>query len=540
MIIIEKSYNLITQNIYNNDKIIYITQFYIPENIDRYNEIKYCLNKNYNNKYIDKIYLLNEKIYTDEELGINDINKIIQININKRIEYSDIFIFVNNNNIKGYIIFSNSDIYLDDSINILHYSLLSSEKLMISLLRYEDKNIIFGPRPDSNDTWIFHSNYTINNNRLNGLKFKLGINGCDNKYNYICKILGYNIINCPNKIKSYHVHKSNIRNNQNERIEPPYLFIEPLDNISIINNFKSETYYFSKYNFNDNYILKKYIENKINNNSNFIIPRIAGIENNFAYIGYLIKNKEFNSNIINIINYINNNIITMKNNAGISLLNYNDIINYSNLYLDAFNNCEYFTNWEPSGNVYPHISDSHNFIMDKYNNKNTIWARTFDIFNYINLNPWTLALKNKRILLISSFIDSIQNKLNIREKIYDIDLFPGCTFILLKGPCTNETNEFSIELNLFIEEIKNVIDNFDIALVSCGGYGNLICNEIYKLGKSSIYIGGVLQMYFGIYGNRWITENESILDLYLNEHWSRPFENEKSNDYKNIDNYCYL
>ena len=79
MIIIEKSYNLITQNIYNNDKIIYITQFYIPENIDRYNEIKYCLNKNYNNKYIDKIYLLNEKIYTDEELELMILIKLYRL-----------------------------------------------------------------------------------------------------------------------------------------------------------------------------------------------------------------------------------------------------------------------------------------------------------------------------------------------------------------------------------------------------------------------------------------------------------------------------
>ena len=140
------------------------------------------------------------------------------------------------------------------------------------------------------------------------------------------------------------------------------------------------------------------------------------------------------------------------------------------------------------------------------------------------------------------FTDSIQHKLSILDKIYDIDLFPGCTFILMKGPITNGSNnsyEFNIELDNFIEKIKPIINDFDVALVSCGGYGNLICNEIYKMGKSSIYIGGVLQMYFGIYGNRWVHENKYVLDIYLNKYWSRPANEEKPKDYNIIENSCY-
>jgi hypothetical protein len=45
--------------------------------------------------------------------------------------------------------------------------------------------------------------------------------------------------------------------------------------------------------------------------------------------------------------------------------------------------------------------------------------------------------------------------------------------------------------------------------------------------KSAIYIGGVLQMYFGIYGERWLRERKSILELYINENWSRPKDNER-------------
>jgi hypothetical protein len=58
--------------------------------------------------------------------------------------------------------------------------------------------------------------------------------------------------------------------------------------------------------------------------------------------------------------------------------------------------------------------------------------------------------------------------------------------------------EWDRELDIFCQKLDNCLNGCDVALVSAGGYGNLICNEIYKRGVSSVYVGGVLQMYFGI------------------------------------------
>ena len=78
------------------DKIYLILQFYIPNNIIRYNEIKLRLNLNIRNKYIYKIILLNERIYSNKELGIDvSQNKIEQVNIGTRLQFSDIFKYVN-------------------------------------------------------------------------------------------------------------------------------------------------------------------------------------------------------------------------------------------------------------------------------------------------------------------------------------------------------------------------------------------------------------------------------------------------------------
>ena len=90
-----------------------------------------------------------------------------------------------------------------------------------------------------------------------------------------------------------------------------------------------------------------------------------------------------------------------------------------------------------------------------------------------------------------------------------------------------------------MNEIEKIKDEFDIALCSCGGYGNLVCSRIYDMNKSAIYVGGVLQMYFGVYGSRWMRERGAILRLFMNKHWSRPKEEEQPDGFKKVEGSCY-
>ena len=64
------------------DDIILITQFYISPNKERHDEILKCLKFNLNNKTIDKVYLITERTYTEDEMKIADNSnksKITQI-----------------------------------------------------------------------------------------------------------------------------------------------------------------------------------------------------------------------------------------------------------------------------------------------------------------------------------------------------------------------------------------------------------------------------------------------------------------------------
>ena len=91
----------------SKEPIIVITQFYIPKNNNRTNEIRKCLALNAHNNQISNIYLLNEKIYSDKELGTSS-DKIKQVNIGGRLKYSDVFDFVEKEKLSGFICILNS------------------------------------------------------------------------------------------------------------------------------------------------------------------------------------------------------------------------------------------------------------------------------------------------------------------------------------------------------------------------------------------------------------------------------------------------
>jgi hypothetical protein len=215
-----------------NISIIY--QFFIHSDVDRQNEIKFCLKANQENPYINHIYLLNEKLYSLSELGLDNMDKITQVLLGHRLQYNDIFMFSKTEEIKGWIVACNADIFLDNSIyNIKNID--QTERLMFSQLRWEFEGDlttakIFGPRTDSQDAWIWHSNNTdylvTYEEKFN---FQLGIPGCDNHVVHIFDKIGFHQINAPNFIKTLHYHKTQIRNYAHvNAINPPYCWIDPL------------------------------------------------------------------------------------------------------------------------------------------------------------------------------------------------------------------------------------------------------------------------------------------------------------------------
>jgi hypothetical protein len=457
------------------------------------------------------------------------------------------------------MIFLNSDIYFfKNTLNNLKYSDFHKKKHFAALLRYDynfsniSKSKIFGPRFDSQDTWIFHSQFMIPKFSEKAFDFEFGKPGCDNKLIYLMKILGYSIINDPKNLQTLHVHKEQSRSYTiKDSIGEPWGVVLPhsFETNSLpsclginVQKFAIWSRNFTTLMMEDNDFLSNYIVSKLQNNKQFIIPRVSGIENNTAVFQQVI-NDNSHPETGRLKQYIQKTLYAMKNNAGIKLSSNETISFYSKQYLSAFELCDIYGSWEPQGNYIHHIAQSHSYVLNKYQQKRPFWALTFDIFHYIFSNPWTHSLKGKRILIISPFVETIKEQLPIRKHIYQgVDLFPDCEFVFLKPPQTQAdepSRDFIYEFDTFKQNVDEMLNLFDVALVSCGGYANPICSHIYLKGKSAIYVGGVLQMYFGVLGNRWIKERPDIVKLYHNQYWKRPRREEKPKNCEKVEGACY-
>lgn len=208
-----------------------ITQFFKHSNPKRFDEIKECLSRNCANLHIDKIVLINEKDYTDEFNKIPGSKKIEQFVSGKRLTYANFLQYVRDvvpDNV--FTILCNADIYFGDALLDLHK--INMNDKMLALLRWdvpalaqsdrlEDMSSsgletdakIFGPRADSQDTWIFISDSIKSRTwDLNKLNFQLGQAGCDNVFAGHVLRQRFLISNPAISFKTFHLHNTNIRN----------------------------------------------------------------------------------------------------------------------------------------------------------------------------------------------------------------------------------------------------------------------------------------------------------------------------------------
>ena len=96
-------------------------------------------------------------------------------------------------------------------------------------------------------------------------------------------------------------------------------------------------------------------------------------------------------------------------------------------------------------------------------------------------------------------------------------------------------NNFLETVQFYNDSIKNI--DFDIALLSCGSYAHFIGEYIKNIGKKSIYIGGVLPLYFGIFGDRYMKSFFNYFDYnycVLNN-----FDIDHNHDKESLNDYLY-
>ena len=117
------------------DNINIIYQFFIPDDKHRYKEIKECLMHNIKNKFVNNVILFNERDYSLRELGLQNFDKVTQINLGKRLTFAETFRQIKERDIEGYNVIINSDIFVDDTINKLRFSQLKDHNIVLEIGR---------------------------------------------------------------------------------------------------------------------------------------------------------------------------------------------------------------------------------------------------------------------------------------------------------------------------------------------------------------------------------------------------------------------
>jgi hypothetical protein len=164
-------------------------------------------------------------------------------------------------------------------------------------------------------------------------------------------------------------------------------------------------------------------------------------------------------------------------------------------------------------------------------------------------NHWIHILRDKRVLIVSPLKQSIESQLpKIKDVYAKVPLMtPAWSSVaVVQSPLTQTAYESigSVPDNLWINELERIIteidamqDQFDIAILGCGGYAMPLCLHIKSLGKASIMYGGALQLLFGIIGQRW--EVMSKYRAVMTPAWIRPSNEEKPPIWKDIEGGCY-
>lgn len=156
-------------------------------------------------------------------------------------------------------------------------------------------------------------------------------------------------------------------------------------------------------------------------------------------------------------------------------------------------------------------------------------------------NPWSGALKGKRVLVIHPFEETIKTQYKKREFLFENpDVLPEFELLTLKAVQSlgGETDRFTTWFDALEWMYNQAMSmDFDIALIGCGAYGFPLAAKIKESGRIAIHMGGVTQMLFGIKGGRW--DNRPDYVALYNEYWCRPSEREKPKAASQVENACY-
>ena len=152
-----------------------------------------------------------------------------------------------------------------------------------------------------------------------------------------------------------------------------------------------------------------------------------------------------------------------------------------------------------------------------------VFLYPFPFIEKTTSHPWSMfnafreILRERKVLVVSPFSRTIKHNFHNRHMFFKHYEYPAFELQTYNSPITYKGlpdalyphRSWFSTADAMKREISQL--DFDIALLSCGSYsmpiGDFIC---HNMKKKAVYVGGVLQLYFGIMGRRY--NNPFFLD----------------------------
>ena len=267
--------------------------------------------------------------------------------------------------------------------------------------------------------------------------------------------------------------------------------------------------------------LQNYMLEQTEKKEPFFIGRLSGNEPNLC--GKVLTNNNIPPNLLH----------EMLTTAGVQLKSNEDIKQYVKLYNTACRNSSILSVW--SGGMYTQTKPYYDFLNKMFPKQTRICAQALEVFYFVDHPDYKCnqVFKNKKVLIITSHTETTKEQLKKHTNIFNKPIFDETTEFHIYKPVqqnggNHDTNSWTFHFDKMkgdLIELHKTFD-FDIALVSCGGFGMILSDYIFStLDKSVLYVGGGLQLYFGIMGNRWKTH--PIVSKLVNDKWTSVLDEDK-------------
>lgn len=214
--------------------------------------------------------------------------------------------------------------------------------------------------------------------------------------------------------------------------------------------------------------------------------------------------------------------------------------------MDALKGSDRLAIWD--GGCYTQCQDMYDECKKQMAGKTTMPAHCLEPYYFMEESTYEFPniFEKQKILIVTSHAESVKYQIDhhIDSIFYPHSMFgTSCTFQVYKtvqqnGNCS-DGREWHYHLDKMCHDISTI--EFDVAFIGCGGFSNLLGHFIRdKMHKSAIYVGGPLQLYFGIIGRRWL-DNTRIRQIVERngKNWICPMTEDYIPGCTAVDQSCY-